>query len=221
MFDAFVQIFLWLFPWPIRRMYYIFFKKYKIHRTAKIGRSIILAKDLHMDANAQIGTGNIIKRIDLLCIGESSHIRNFNQITGISSNNPQHFRHVANRKCEMVIGKESSITSKHYFDCTAGIYIKDFCLLAGNSTVLLTHSIDPKECRQDASMISIGNYCFIGHNTTILKGCILPDKVIVGACSLVTKSLSKSEMVYGGVPIRELKNASGYRFFNRSKGIID
>ena len=174
-----------------------------------------------MDANAQIGTGNIIKRIDLLSIGESSHLRNFNQITGISSKNGRHFRQIANRKCEMIIGKESSITSKHYFDCTAGIYIKDYCLLAGNSSVFLTHSIDPKECRQDAAIISIGNYCFIGHNTTILKGCTLPDKVIIGACSLVNKSLCESEMVYGGVPVKALKKAIDYNFFSRSKGIID
>lgn len=221
MIDAIMQVFLWVFPWPVRRLYYTALKRYKIHPSARIGRSIILAKELHLEKNAEIGTGNIIKHIDFLYLGESSHLRNFNQITGIPSGNNNHFQHVANRKCEMIVGKESSITSKHYFDCTGGIYIKDYCLLAGNSSVFLTHSIEPKECRQDASSISIGNYCFIGHNTTILKGCLLPDKVIIGACSLVNKGLPESEMVYGGVPVKALKKATDYKFFTRSKGIID
>ncbi len=48
-------------------------------------------------------------------------------------------------------------------------------------------------------LVTIGDYVFIGANTTVLPNCSIGDRVIVGANSTVTKSL-KSNGVYAGSP---------------------
>lgn len=58
--------------------------------------------------------------------------------------------------------------------------------------------------------VKIGNNVFIGVNTTILKGVEIGDNVIIGACSLVNKSLA-SDGVYAGVPAKYIMSIDEYR----------
>lgn len=51
--------------------------------------------------------------------------------------------------------------------------------------------------------ITIKDNCFIGYGTTILPGCTIEENIIVGASSLVTKSLEKNS-VYAGVPAKKI-----------------
>lgn len=44
--------------------------------------------------------------------------------------------------------------------------------------------------------ITIGNHCWIGMNSTILKGASIPDDVVIAAGSTVTKKLLKSRCIY-------------------------
>lgn len=52
-----------------------------------------------------------------------------------------------------------------------------------------------------AGAIEIGNNCFIGCKTTILPGVKIGDNSIIGACSLVNKSVPEGE-VWAGVPAK-------------------
>lgn len=56
-----------------------------------------------------------------------------------------------------------------------------------------------------SSPIVIGDNCWIGEGTSILKGVTLGDNVIVGANSVVTHSF-KSNCVIAGVPAKIIKN---------------
>jgi len=47
--------------------------------------------------------------------------------------------------------------------------------------------------------VKIGNYCFIGANSVILKGVTLGDRCLVAAGSVVTKSF-ESNSIIAGVP---------------------
>ena len=216
------QLLIIFLPWRIRRWLLIKLCRFELHPSSKIGKSIILAKRVKLEARASIGCGTYCKRIDYLHIGENSNIGNFNIITGWSaeSKNVIHFKHIPNRKCELVIGAQSGITSRHYFDCTAGIYIGNYVQIAGHGTTLLTHSIDLINARQDAAPIHIGDYCFIGIKSTILKGVNITNKVIVGACSLVTKNLMDENALYGGNPAKLIKHVESCAFFSRTKGFI-
>lgn len=222
MFRGILQIILFCFPWSIRRKCLNVLLGYNISKTAHIGKSIILAQKLILEDNAHIGSGTLCKPIDRLVMHKNSNLGNFNLITGVntSNRNSKHFAFIPNRKCELIIGSETGITSRHYFDCTAGIYIGDFCQIAGFGSTFLTHSIDIKENRQDAQSIRIGNYCFIGLRSTILKGTSIADRIALGACSLVSSNLEKSESLYAGIPAKHVKDLKSYKFFFRNKGEV-
>ncbi|WP_327018708.1 acyltransferase [Croceibacter atlanticus] len=57
--------------------------------------------------------------------------------------------------------------------------------------------------------ITLGNNIFIGSDCTILPGVNIGDNVIVGANSLVNKSL-ESGYVYAGVPVKKIKSIDDY-----------
>lgn len=220
-----LQLFLWLFPWSIRRKLLIKLCGYEIAKDAHIGFSIILAKKLIMGKGSYIGHLTMCKPIDLLVLGENSSIGTRNYITGFSMTSPEvlkygHFNHIPNRQCVFIIGKHTGITSRHYFDCNGGIYIGDYCEIAGFETAFLTHSIDLKNNRQDAAPINIGDYSFISTRVTVLKGAKVPPHSIIGACSLVNKPLEDTFSLYGGCPCKFIKKVESYDYFNRSEGFV-
>lgn len=54
--------------------------------------------------------------------------------------------------------------------------------------------------------ISIGNHVWIGAETMILKGSVIPDNCVVGAKSMVTSSLvSEDKSMIAGIPAKVLK----------------
>ena len=67
--------------------------------------------------------------------------------------------------------------------------------------------------------VKIGNNVFIGQNTTILKGTIIEDNVIIGANSLVNKKC-ESNSVYAGVPAKRICSLDEY-LEKRKKAQLD
>lgn len=57
--------------------------------------------------------------------------------------------------------------------------------------------------------ISVGNDVYIGLNTTILPGVKIGNRVIIGACSVVTKDIPDNSVV-AGVPARVIKTVDAY-----------
>lgn len=216
------QILLFFFPWRLRRLLLCSFFNFDIAKTAKIGYSILLANKVILKDYSSIGHLNICKKIDLLELGEYSNIGTRNFITGFSTQiiGFKHFTHISNRECVLRVGKHTGITSRHYFDCNGGIYIGDFCQIAGFESAFLTHSIDLKLNRQDTASIVINNYVFIGTRCTFLKGSSIPSRSLVSACSLINKKFTQEDSLYGGVPCKFIKNVKGYHFFNRKVGFV-
>lgn len=59
-----IQIMLFIFPWKIRRSLLCKIFGFQIDKTAKIGLSIILARELILEENSNIGSLVICKGID-------------------------------------------------------------------------------------------------------------------------------------------------------------
>lgn len=217
------QLLIMFLPWSIRRRLLIWRYGYEIDSTARIGKSIILACHLKMAPKSRIHSGVICKGIDLLAMGEDSGIASLTFITGFSVNGCRHFRHVQNRKCELVLGKSAGITSRHYVDCNGGVYIGDFTTVAGIRTQILTHSIDVYNNRQDAKPIKIGKYCFLGTGCILLPGSELPDYSILGAGAVLTKAHTKVGCLYAGSPAKEVKEleVDVIPYFKRDKHVVD
>lgn len=216
------QLIIIFLPWFLRYRLLNIILGYSIHKKARIGFSIILAKNLIMEQNSKIGNLTLCNRIDLLFCKEYSQIGSLNYITGFAVNEINAFSHVKERRCELIIGIHTHITSRHYFDCNGGIYIGDYTTIAGLRTQILTHSIDPYINRQDASQIFIGDYCFIGTNCTILKGSTLPNYTILGASSLLNKVFKESECLIAGVPAKLIKKigTNDVKYFQRKNGFV-
>lgn len=221
-----IQVFLFFFPWKIRRFFLAKILKFEMAEGAHIGFSILLARHVILGKYASIGHLNFCKDIDLLELGEYSNLGTKNYITGFSiydkavlKNN--HFSHIEERQCVLKVGNHTGITSRHYFDCNGGIFIGDFCQIAGFESAFLTHSIDLKNNRQDADPIVIGDYSFIGTRCTFLKKSKIPARSIVSACSLVNKQYQEENSLYGGIPCKFIKTIDNYKFFYRTNGSVN
>lgn len=220
-----IQILLFLFPWRLRKFLLQKIYNFQIGQGSSIGFSVILAKKVVIGNNSHIGHLNFCKRIDKFSIGDNSGLGNNNRITGFSIESPivkthGHFSHIANRKCELMIGDNVGITSNHYFDCNGGIYIGDFVQIAGLDSIFMTHSIDLKVCRQDAEPIHIGDYAFVGARVTMLKGASVGKRNIVAAGAVVGKGFDSEARLIGGVPAHDIKSVDGYKFFERKEGFV-
>ena len=218
-----IQLALWFFPWTIRRFLLKKFFGFKFAKGARIGFSIVLANEVRLGENSAIRNLTVVKNIDRVILGDYAYILYFNWITGTNSSDKRHFTHIENRKCELVIGNHSSVTSRHFIDCTGGVQIGDFTTVGGAQSQMLTHYINPYDCRQTCARIEIGNYCFVGTKVLLLPGSGLPDYSILGGGSVLTKRQSIPRMIYAGnpaVPKKDLSNLS-VSYFNRTVGAVD
>lgn len=213
---------IWL-PWSIRRKLLILIYGYKIHPTARIGKSIIFPLILEMKENSRIHHFVICKSIDRLFMNEDSGIATMTFITGFNTREGKFFSHVADRKCELVLGKSAGITSRHFIDCNGGIYIGDFTTVAGIRSQILTHSIDVYKNRQHTAPVYIGKYCFLGTGCILLPGTKLPDYSILGAGAVLTKAFKQTGMLYGGNPAKPIKkiDIDATLYFQREKHVVE
>ncbi len=222
MIKVLIQIMFMPFPWKVRRYMYCKLWGYKIHPTAKIGLSVILAKQLEMDEYSRIHNFIICKRIDLLKMERDSGIATMTYITGFSTDNKSVFSHTANRRCELVMGESSGITSRHFIDCNGGVYVGAFTTVAGIRSQILTHSIDVYKNRQDANPVHIGKYCFIGTGCILLPGSAIPDYSILAGGSVLTKAHNESGCLYAGNPAKKIKNIdiNNTLYFHRKQHVV-
>ena len=108
------------------------------------------------------------------------------------------------------------ITPTHYGSEPWLITIGDHVELSSN-VVFLNHDgatwvmkkLAPKEKVIKYGKIIIGNNCFIGRGTTILPGVEIGENSIVGACSVVTKSIPANS-VYAGNPAHFICSVEDY-----------
>lgn len=111
---------------------------------------------------------------------------------------------------KMIIGNNVSIQPMSYLDAAGGIEIGNDVSLAHGSTVMSsTHnyqhvSLPTRDQGCALKTTRIGNNVWIGAKTTILYGTTIGDNTIIGAGSVVTKSL-EGNFSYVGVPAKVLK----------------
>lgn len=97
------------------------------------------------------------------------------------------------------VGKNVFINSCCRFQDQGGIEIGDGVLIGHNTTIAtLNHDFNPmKRQNLTPSKVKIGNNVWVGSDCTILPGVIIGDGAIIGAGSVVTKSVDKNVIVAG------------------------
>ena len=99
--------------------------------------------------------------------------------------------------------------------CKNKIKIGRYVKIGGSVKIYDTdfHSLnylERKDAKTDTPMnkpIEIGDYCFIGAHSIILKGVTIGDKSIIGAGSIVTKSIPECE-IWGGNPAKFIRKVN-------------
>lgn len=222
MMKVFVHVFLFIFPWKIRRWLLNKIFHYKIHSSARIGFSIILSHKLVMEKQSRIHNFTFCKRIDNLVLKEDSGIGSWILITGFPRE-AKVFKHVLDRQCELILEEHAGITMRHYIDCNGGIYVGAYTTIAGTGSQILTHSIDIYANRQDVKPVYIGKYCFIGTKCILLPGSKLPDYSVLAAGSVLNKPYQDECFLYAGVPARATKKLQkeNIKYFYRKKHVVD
>jgi hypothetical protein len=210
-----------LLPWGLRRSFLEKQFGYTLHPTSRIGIAWICPGQLIMEAHTAIGHLTLCKNIALLHLHEHASIGRGNWITGFPQGPSPHFASETDRRPQLIIGEHSAITHRHLIDCTNSVTIGRFTTFAGFQSQILTHTIDLVQNRQVSAPVSIGDYCFVGTNCVLLGGSTLPDFCVLGAKSLLNKSLTETYNLYGGVPARVLQKLSpDFAYFRRSEGFV-
>jgi acetyltransferase-like isoleucine patch superfamily enzyme len=194
---------------------------YKIHPTCRIGFSWISPTRLVMEEGSRIGHLTLCKNIDLLHLKPHSSIGRGNWITGFPLGPSPHFAEEKDRRPELILGEHSAITHRHLIDCTNSVVIGRFTTMAGFQSQILTHSIDLERNRQTSAPVRVGDYCFVGTNSVMLPGSVLPDFSVLGAKSLLNKAFTDTYRLYGGVPAEPIKQLSPeLEYFRRAQGFV-
>lgn len=113
------------------------------------------------------------------------------------------------------IGKETWIGFFTVIDGSGGLEIGKHCSIA-SGVHIYTHDgvrwarenlkTDYKNYSHvDQAPVKIGDNCFIGANSTILKGVTIGNRVIIGANSVVNKDIPADSLAVGN-PVKIIKN---------------
>lgn len=215
-----LQCTIFVLPWVIRRRALNFLFNWNIHRTGRIGLSVILARRVSIGPRARVGHLNYVGQIDELRLDEDAGIGNRNYVVGFSTSNKSH--HNVERTCSLHLKRSSGVTSRHYVDCTYGVFIGEFSTVAGIRTVILSHSIDVRLNIQSGSPIVLGRYNFVGTNCVFLPGAVTGDYQVISAASAVRGNLPNEPGLFGGNPAEKIKDyvVSDILYFSRRSGNV-
>lgn len=119
----------------------------------------------------------------------------------------------------LIFGNNCKIGDRVHFVCYGKMKIGNNCLLASNIFISDTShgsytgksegpQISPDDRKLIVDKVTIGNNVWVGENVCILSGVNIGDGCIIGANSVVTKSIDKNCVVVG-IPGRVIKTWDG------------
>ncbi len=119
------------------------------------------------------------------------------------------------------VGCHSSVTSRHYLDCSGGISIGEFTVVGGVRTTILSHSLDIEAGVQTTRSVKIGDRCFVSSNVSVVPGGTIPEGCVIAMGALVVGELPSARALYAGVPAKVVKTGiEGGAYFRRRRGVV-
>lgn len=209
-----------ILPWRLKKWIYIRICGFDIGQRCHVGFSCLNVKELKLVNGSKIGSLNMFKGLKLR-LEENATIGSLNWFTSLYGT--QSFQHSVNRNPILILGRESAITSRHYFDVQDSVEIGEYTTLAGIRTTVFTHGINVSRGRQSTAPIRIGAYCYIGSNCIVLPGAILPSYCVLAAGALlVGREREEEYCLYAGVPATKRKTLDrDSLYFLRKCGVVD
>lgn len=144
---------------------------------ARIGLSWIDAPRVRLGAGATVGHLSVLRRLELVELGERASIGSRNVLSGAPA---------GGGTVRLALG--AAITSGHYVDATGGLSLGQFATLAGRETQVWTHDWQPDgdRRRSRSGPVSLGDRAYVGARSILLPNVVLAERCTVGAGSVVS-----------------------------------
>jgi len=206
-------VFALLMPGPVKRVILRRALGWTIAPSATIGLSLFAnVVDVRLGEGARIGHFNVFRNLRTLDLGPRAAIGQWNWVT---ASDVLLLHHGSAATGVLLVAHDSAITSRHYLDCSGGITVGAFTIVAGVRSTLLSHQIDLDVSKQTVRPIRIGDYCFISSNARLTPGSTLVDRCVVAMGAVVVGELAESRTLYAGVPAQPIKTLGDAAFFER------
>lgn len=188
---------------------------WRVHPTARIGRSIVLADEVVLGQDARIGSGNVIKGLAELRLDDDAVIGSLNWISGPPLSSGL-FPHSPRRRPALIMGPGAAITARHIIDCSDTVTFEKLAILSGIRSTIFTHSVNLVRNQQRTGRVTIGERSAVLTNSLVLAGTAVAPRCIVSAGSVVNTPLVKQNVIYRGNPAVEIRDLpEDLAFFNR------
>ncbi len=171
-------------------------------------RRFVLGEEAH------IGVGNVFRDLQLVSLGDHARMGQWNWITATLTVDHQEAGDGALR-----MGRHSAVVSRHYLDCSGGIDIAEFAVIAGLRSVFLTHQVDYRVARQTTDGIRVGAYSLVNACNKLVPGATVPAMSVTATGAVILPGLQAEGRLYGGVPARDIKAVDG-DWFDRADGRV-
>ena len=166
-----------------------FFSNANIEKDAYVGFSYIDVKNLTLEKKATIKHFVRMKGLEKVLLKENSYIGNHNTF---------YCNNVIGDRGHLELGVNSELVRKNSLDLTSNITIGNNVVVGGHSSQFWTHGFDVNRNRLQGEII-INQNVYIGSSSIFNLSVSICSNVIIGAGSVVTKSIAESGL-YAGVP---------------------
>jgi acetyltransferase-like isoleucine patch superfamily enzyme len=211
-----------ILPWTLRRQIFILAFGYKIDRTAFIGRSIVMCRQLTMGPHSSIGDLTFIRwGVESVTLGPHASLGGLNWVSARPLAHDILLEEGAIRSPELVLDEHASVTNRHIIECSDRIHLGAFSTIGGWRSQVITRGLDIRVGRQAAEPITIGRYCLVATGSIVLKGTSIPDYSVLAAGSVLAHKMTETYSLYSGVPavrVRALDPQAAY--FRRTSGPV-
>jgi len=187
---------------------------HRVHPSARIGICVMLDVDeVVVGADTIIGHGNVFRGLRAVRIGVEAILGQFNWF----SRAPSLTLPDDELAGSLVMGDHSVLTSRHYVDCSGGLWMGRFATVAGVRTTVLSHTIDLGLGRQGTRPVRLSDRVFVGSNATMMPGTTAAAGAVFAAGSVTALDGEYAAgMLYGGVPAKQIKPIDG-AYFHRTR----
>ena len=197
--------------------------RWEIDGTARVGPCLFRGVNkVVLDKNAKIGGFSVFLHMAQVRLGEGAVMGYWNWVAAAPTLRTATLdSRTAGRAAQFELAEYAAITSRHYIDCSGGVTMGKFTVLAGVRSTILTHQVDTVRSEQTVHGVSIGCYCLVGSNVQIVPGTRIPDRSVIAMGSVVAGVLEEPGSLYAGVPARHVKRLADGAYFARREGFAD
>lgn len=188
---------------------------WRVGHNVELGPCLVIRiDDAQIGDGARVGPFNVFRDLARLEFGEGVLLGQWNWLSA-----SRHMRDEGGPG-SLEVGAQSSITSRHYVDCTGGVRIGAYTTIAGERSTFVTHGISWVSSDQTYDSIEIGDFCLLSSNVQVTPGTSVADRIVVGMGSTIAGNLSEPGLYVQPRAVLVKRDLDG-QYFERQLGSVD